>query len=450
MREDAVVEVIRYDEAVIQYGNHLCRKYTSEHHAAQVRAQLRAFGKLILTAKEIDSSVSNMYDLLDARNVPLIIEAINKIAGLDSKTGLYRAPATDTSLGTELKRICKLLQMEFIKTNDRENLKRMKNLMTVFEVEFNVTINKKGVESQKIIKRRKKTILPKTEVIGQFRNFLESKIGFYIGQLEREYSKADWIKLAEYTLVHLAVFNRKRPGETQRILIEDYKHYEVLEENEMENEDLISKEQSKKWARIKFTGKLGNDNALLVHRDLGFKAINLILKYREEAGVDKSNRYIFGEPSQYHAQKTFQACSLIRKLSEESGIPNSELMRTRLLRQHLATETASHNIDSKLENRLSDFMAHNRKIHDVHYVLTKKKDDIMKVSTLLENFSSTKNLPSTSCNSENMAENNRLSNSEPTTSNVEEESNYELSSCSDSENEEENLSQAEINLILGK
>ncbi|XP_044766218.1 uncharacterized protein LOC123322340 [Coccinella septempunctata] len=265
MREDAVVEVIRYDEAVIQYGNHLCRKYTSEHHAAQVRAQLRAFGKLILTAKEIDSSVSNMYDLLDARNVPLIIEAINKIAGLDSKTGLYRAPAA-TSLGTELKRI---------------------------------------------------------------------------------------------------------------------------------------------W-------------------------------------------YIFGEPSQYHAQKTFQACSLIRKLSEESGIPNSELMRTRLLRQHLATETASHNIDSKLENRLSDFMSHNRKIHDVHYVLTKKKDDIMKVSTLLENFSSTKNLPSTSCNSENMAENNRLSNSERTTSNVEEESNYELSSCSDSENEEENLSQAEINLILGK
>lgn len=218
------------------------------------------------------------------------------------------------------------------------------------------------------------------------------KILLHIKRLEKEYSKHDWTKLTEYTSVHLAVFNRKRPGETQRIFIEDYEHYEILSKNEMENEDFIYKEQSKKWARIRFTGKLGNDNALLIHRDLGFRAINLILKYREMAGVNTSNRYIFGEPSQFHFQKTFQACSLIRTISRESGIPNSELLRTRLLRQHLATETASHNVDSKLENRLSDFMSHNRKIHDVHYVLTKKKDDIMKVSTLLENFSSSKNM----------------------------------------------------------
>ncbi|KAL3285770.1 hypothetical protein HHI36_000294 [Cryptolaemus montrouzieri] len=53
---------------------------------------------------------------------------------------------------------------------------------------------------------------------------------------------------------------------------------------------------NKKWARISFTGKLGKNTALLVHRDLGFKAIDLILKYREKAGVNPLNRFIFGEP----------------------------------------------------------------------------------------------------------------------------------------------------------
>lgn len=110
--------------------------------------------------------------------------------------------------------------------------------------------------------------------------------------------------MAEYTLVHLTVFNRKRPGETQRILIEDYKHYEVIDD-EIFDCDSLSKEQITKWARIRFTGKLGNNTALLVHRKFGFKAIDLILKYREEGGVNSENRYVFGEPLKFRKQSTF-------------------------------------------------------------------------------------------------------------------------------------------------
>lgn len=72
----------------------------------------------------------------------------------------------------------------------------------------------------------------------------------------------------------------------------------------------------------------------------------------------------------------------------ESGIDNPELIRTRLLRQHLATETARSQVDSRLEGRVSDFMAHKRQIHENYYVLTQKSDDITKVSKLLEKFSS--------------------------------------------------------------
>ncbi|KAL3278824.1 hypothetical protein HHI36_016344 [Cryptolaemus montrouzieri] len=147
---------------------------------------------------------------------------------------------------------------------------------------------------------------------------------------------------------------------------------------------------NKKWARISFTGKLGKNTALLVHRDLGFKAIDLILKYREKAGVNPLNRFIFGEPSRFHSQNTFQACQLIRKLAQESGIENSQLLRTRLLRQHLATETATSSVDERLEGRVSDFMSHKRQIHQDYYVMTQKKDDITKVSRLLENFSTSK------------------------------------------------------------
>ncbi|KAK9873535.1 hypothetical protein WA026_022948 [Henosepilachna vigintioctopunctata] len=106
----------------------------------------------------------------------------------------------------------------------------------------------------------------------------------------------------------------------------------------------------------------------------------------------KYYRYVFGEPSNVHTQKTFQTCQLIRNLAHESGIESSKLLRTRLLRQHLATETATSSVDQRLEGRVSDFMSHKRQIHQDYYVMTQKTDDITKVSQLLEDFSSNKKI----------------------------------------------------------
>ena len=328
--------------------------------------------------------------------------------------------------------------MEFIKIGDKEGQKKMENLYLIFELEFRVTVNKKGLETQKIHYRRKKVDLPKTEQIAQFRIYLEGKIKFHISNLEKEYSLKDWSHLAEYTLAHLAIFNRKRPGETQRILIDDYKSYEVADEDLSDELDTLSKEQIKKWARIRFTGKLGKNTALLVHRELGFKAINLILKYRSKAGVDPSNVFVFGEPSQYKKQATFQACHLIRKFSFESGIENPQLLRTRLLRQHLATETAQSRIDARLEGRVSDFMSHKRQIHEDYYVITQKTDDITKVSRLLEDFSSVKE-----------PQQEYAGPSVSTLVTTQEESTLS-SDTSDKDYEPDEMNEEELNYIMGK
>ncbi|KAK9876206.1 hypothetical protein WA026_011337 [Henosepilachna vigintioctopunctata] len=391
--DDEVTNAIRYDEAIILYGNYLCRKYTSEHNAPQIRSNLRSFGRLKLAMREENPNINEFFDVLDTSFVDLIINGIEKVSGLDNNTHLYRAPSTALLLATELKKLCKLLIMEFARKKDKDAQKKMEDLMLIFNLEFHVTINKRGMETQKINNRRRKTVLPKTDQIAQFRIYLENKIMEFISELEESFSLAAWTHLAQYTLVHLAVFNRKRPGETQRILIEDYRDYEILEDEDVADDtDTLSREQIKKWARIRFTGKLGKNTALLIHRSLGFRAIDLILHYRERAGVNASNRYVFGEPSNVHTQKTFQACQLIRNLAHESGIENSKLLRTRLLRQHLATETATSSVDQRLEGRVSDFMSHKRQIHQDYYVMTQKTDDITKVSQLLEDFSSNKKI----------------------------------------------------------
>lgn len=441
LNEDCVTNVIRYDELVIRYGNYLCRKYTAEHHAQQIRSNLRAMGRLILAVMEINPSMKCLSDFFDPKWIDLIVKGVDKVAGLDENSNLYKAPATAMLLGTELKKLCKLMEVEFIKEGNTVSQKKMENLYLLFNIEFQITINKKGIETQKMNQRRKKIHLPKTDQIAKFRIYLENKIKLYTAKLENCYSSTDWTKLTEYTLVHLAIFNRKRPGETQRILIEDYKNYEIFEDEDITYDiDNLSKEQGKKWARVRFTGKLGKNTALLIHREIGFRAIDLILKYRIESGVHPNNRFVFGEPSHYRTQNTFQACNLIRKFAYQSGIENPELLRTRLLRQHLATETAKICADPRIEGRVSDFMSHNKQIHDDYYVLTQKTDDITKVSKLLEDLSSVKDQPiSSSCSSQTKTHISETS--------VEPSIDVDLDAISDMSSDE--VTESELNYILG-
>lgn len=157
-------DAIRYDEAVITYGNYMCRKYTAHYHTSQMRSNLRAFGRLILALGELNPSLEKLSDVLDPMHIELIITAIDKVAGSDRCSHHYKAPATAMLLAIELKRLCKLLTMEYARSRDKEGQKRMEDLLLTFNLEFQVTINKNGLETQKINKRRKKKIYPRRNI----------------------------------------------------------------------------------------------------------------------------------------------------------------------------------------------------------------------------------------------------------------------------------------------
>lgn len=153
-----------------------------------------------------------------------------------------------------------------------------------------------------------------------------------------------------------------------------------------------------------------------------------------------NNRFVFGEPFHYRTQNTFQACNLIRKFALQSGIENSKLLRTRLLRQHLATETARICTDPHIEGRVSDFMSHNKQIHEDYYVLTQKTDDITKVSKLLEDLSSVKDQPtSSSCSSQ--IKTHILETSKPPSINVDSDAISDMSS--------DEVTESELNYVKG-
>lgn len=136
---------------------------------------------------------------------------------------------------------------------------------------------------------------------------------------EKMYSFDSWHKLCKYVLVNLVVFNRKGPGETQRVEIEDFYQKESVREKDNDMEILNEEEklQAHKYVRVAFHGKLGNSTALLIDKYKILPAIKMILKDRLKADVNPNNRFLFVYSSNKDRNKTYDAYRCYRQLLEE-------------------------------------------------------------------------------------------------------------------------------------
>jgi len=99
-----------------------------------------------------------------------------------------------------------------------------------------VSVNKTVEESILQAKRYQLQDLPSLNDIKLLHNFLQTNRRIKFQQLSDSFSYDNWRHLAQFTLISVQLFNRRRAGEIERISIDDYKHQESI--NEQTNPDL--------------------------------------------------------------------------------------------------------------------------------------------------------------------------------------------------------------------
>ncbi|XP_074029225.1 uncharacterized protein isoform X2 [Leptinotarsa decemlineata] len=70
--------------------------------------------------------------------------------------------------------------------------------------------------------------LPENKDVEDYLEYLTEAADFHHNCLKIKFVFEDWNKLCQYVLVALAVFNRKPPGETQRIELDDFNKRECV------------------------------------------------------------------------------------------------------------------------------------------------------------------------------------------------------------------------------
>ncbi|XP_067211702.1 uncharacterized protein [Linepithema humile] len=388
LKEDDIVRLIRYDKLIIAFGNQQCEKYkASEHHDNMIRQKMRRLGRFLQMLKNKYSDITDFASIYYPRYSSACIEAINRLAGLSLCGKFYKTPSLASSLGGLIKKLGKILINRFIRKEEYDKKLLAENFLKVFSEDFATYITKTISETMNQNKRHKKIVLPSKSDIIKLHDFLQEKRRTAYNFLKEEFTYEAWLTLTKMTLTSVQVFNRRRAGEIQRTLIEDYKSYQGInyQTNEMyETLSTRAKEIAKRYVRFTLRGKLGRTVPVLLTGELR-DCIDMILKYKKAAKVSVNNPYLFGLPSIVkNKYRYLSACDLLRQYAVECGAENPETLRTTELRKHIATICINYNLSENEISSLANFMGHADKIHLVHYRQPVIEKEILEISQYLE------------------------------------------------------------------
>ncbi|XP_066597120.1 uncharacterized protein [Prorops nasuta] len=388
LREDKFTLLLRYDKLLIIYGNKLSIKYRPQHQHDLIRARLRLTARFLYAVKQINKKITDFASIYDPVYYDDCVAAINIIAGLNHDTNTYRAPSVTSNMGTFLKQIGNIYISECIKNHDSKSKENIENFLKLFEEDFGINVNKTVEETQMQNKRRKKIVLPSNEDIKKLREHLKHIRDEAYKKLKIEFSYKAWLSLAEAVLTSIQIFNRRRSGEIERILIKDYENYQYIDEKTdpaaFAKLTPEAREHVKKYRRFVIRGKKNRTVSVLVN-SMQVICISMLLKYRNDAKVHAKNPFLFVIPGYYRKRfKYLRACILMRKFSVDCKAECPQSLRGTELRKHIATKCVELELSENQVVDLANFSGHEERIHRQHYRQPIASQEILIMSRLLE------------------------------------------------------------------
>lgn len=375
-RNDEFVEIIRNDYLAILYGNKLVAKYRARHHYKMIKSNLRYIGRFLTEMRKLSESISDLSSCLEPAQYDNVVTSIKTVAKFDDEGGYFNAPTTASTLGTILKFCSAILISECIKKSHEEKKQTVKNFLELLRTELPSDINRTVTENQVSNRRQKKVILPSTQDFQKFLNYLKDQRTKYIFLLKDEFTLYNWKQLASFTLVGIMIYNGRRPGETERILMADYKESaQSAVEGDSSNLGIT-------YTRIVLRGKLMR-NVTVVLNNSEVEAIELIIKYRGNAGVETGNPYIFGLPGS-KPFKHLNAGVLLKKFAFQAELNNPNLFFATNIRKNLATKTAKLALPLEDREHIINFMGHSSSIHKNIYRQPDVEKDINVMPRVLD------------------------------------------------------------------
>ncbi|XP_031777445.1 uncharacterized protein LOC103315949 [Nasonia vitripennis] len=370
MRNDKIVRAIKYDELIIEYGNEICSHLREQQHKTNICTQLRRLSRL-----KLKLNVKNLVDaLITSRSLDVLaaIEALASSSEDDGNGQTLAYPTVAQNLATLVKQVAHTQKLMYVRKHDLNSANRMQNFIELFANDYKLRLSRMAAESHGIRRRQRNTELPSADDISTLMYHLKSVMQENYNILINGLNEDAYFMLQKACLSTLQVWNRKRPGDVERILVNDFKNLKEMSNSQIKEFDNLSnnlKDLSQEFSLLYTRGKLGNDIKLLVSADVKL-CVNLLLEHRDndQLKISPKNPYLFAlSQTPIYAIRHPSAYSVLSTFSKECGAEKPYLLRATRMRKQLATACIRLNLNDMELSDLAGYMGHHVNIHKSHY-----------------------------------------------------------------------------------
>ncbi|TRY91274.1 hypothetical protein DNTS_035671, partial [Danionella cerebrum] len=284
MQQDHVTSHIRNDVMICAYGDALfARKGREQSQHRYIAQKMRELGRLVLSAKEIESSVKGLKDLCEPTKFELVLKATRRLSNYSTNTTEYGKPSTAVKIGFSLKGATETWIGHCLMRSNTLAEKRAKKFKELLDNRWSSYVSTNAHSTMEQRRWNCEDCLPLTEDVISLQNYLRKIEDEAKAELIKHASTTAYKMLSESLLAQIIVFNKKREGEASRLNLETYLKADVgpMNKDIYETLSAVEKQLSHRLTRVVTRGKRGRKvPILLIERTKA--SLDFLIKKRTE------------------------------------------------------------------------------------------------------------------------------------------------------------------------
>ena len=387
MKNDEISLVAKNDALILSFGDLLVHGQASAKYV-QVSERMRQLARLVLQLRKVTENPDGyLASFLKPDDFDNVVKAVLSEAKYEESTVCESArlhtPSLALKIGHSVRKCCNLLVNKALREKNEVVERDAVSFIRVFDSEWQYRVSHLALKTLKDNKRNKPDLIPLTSDLVKLRTFLQDSARQCSEALNSEPNVANYMNLIDVTLSKIILFNKRRGGETARMLISSYQQCGLTPPSGMNDiEKTLSSTEQKLCSRMKLvqiSGKRNRTVPVLLTPDAA-KAIDCLLANREKVGVERCNGFVFARSS---GLNSVDACECLRRVSASAGVDRPELVRSTMLRKYIATVSQVLDMTENELDLLCRHMGHSINVHHAFYRLPSQTLELAKISKLL-------------------------------------------------------------------
>ncbi|XP_030840546.1 uncharacterized protein LOC105438115 [Strongylocentrotus purpuratus] len=379
--------IIKNDQDILGVGQNHLGKSNSAKKEETCREKMRTVAKILQAARSIDTSIVNASDMLTPSKFDTVVKASLFVSKYDEGTQKHGAYSTALKLGPFLKVLVVVVRGKYSRQHMEDHVKTVNEFERLLVDEWNIHVTSSALQQRTEKNWKNPRTLPLTQDVVKFNKYLAETEKEIKTDIEEAGMSPDLYRdLANVTLAQIVTYNRRRPGEVERMKVDEYREQitktDICHDEIFKTLTMSEKAAMNRLKMVKVRGKRGRGVPVFLTENTK-QSVDMIIDYHDQRQRDdEPRRYIFSRACDT-ASTPYRACDAMKTLTDKADLIKPENVRCTRLRKHIATTSQLLNLNDHELEQLANMMGHDVRIHREYYRLPQDVLLLAKASKLL-------------------------------------------------------------------